>query len=102
MEINVHSDELDKIIKFTGGKENISTVSHCLTRLRFVLNDPELADIESIKQIPGVKGCFNNAGQFQIIIGMNVGDYYRGLIEKLNISESDKEKTKVAAKEGAI
>ncbi|EPU0812859.1 PTS trehalose transporter subunit IIBC [Morganella morganii] len=98
MEINVHSDELDKIIKFTGGKENISTVSHCLTRLRFVLNDPELADIESIKKIPGVKGCFNNAGQFQIIIGMNVGDYYRGLIEKLNISESDKEKTKVAAR----
>lgn len=55
MEINVHSDELDKIIKFTGGKENISTVSHCLTRLRFVLNDPELADIESIKQIPGLR-----------------------------------------------
>ncbi|HDF2343562.1 TPA: PTS trehalose transporter subunit IIBC [Morganella morganii] len=98
MEINVHSDELDQIIRFTGGKENISTVSHCLTRLRFVLNNPELADIESIKQIPGVKGCFNNAGQFQVIIGMNVGDYYCGLIEKLNISESDKEKTKVAAR----
>lgn len=98
MEINVNSDVLDKIIRFTGGKENISTVSHCLTRLRFVLNDPERADIESIKQIPEVKGCFNNAGQFQIIIGMNVGDYYRALIEKLNISESDKEKTKVAAK----
>ena len=98
MSNKVNSDALNKIIQFTGGKDNIGNVSHCLTRLRFALNNPKLADIESIKKIPEVKGCFNNAGQFQVIIGMDVGEYYKELIEKLNISESDKEKTKKVAK----
>ncbi|AFI88794.1 PTS system, trehalose-specific IIB component [Pectobacterium parmentieri] len=93
----INSDVIEQIIKLVGGEGNISTVSHCLTRLRFVLNNPDIADIEKIKEIPVVKGCFNNAGQFQIIIGMDVDVYYKELIEKINITATSKEEAKVHA-----
>ncbi|MEH2920520.1 PTS trehalose transporter subunit IIBC [Samsonia erythrinae] len=95
----INFDVIDQLIKLIGGKENISTVSHCLTRLRFVLNKPEVADIEGIKKIPIVKGCFNNAGQFQVIIGTDVDVYYKKLIEKIKITETSKEEAKLAAKQ---
>ncbi|KFX18020.1 PTS system trehalose(maltose)-specific transporter subunits IIBC [Pectobacterium parvum] len=90
-------DVIDQIIKLIGGEDNIITVSHCLTRLRFVLNNPETADIEGIKDIPVVKGCFNNAGQFQIIIGTDVDAYYKEMIKKINITGTSKEEAKVSA-----
>ncbi|AOR63821.1 PTS trehalose transporter subunit IIBC [Pectobacterium wasabiae] len=94
----INLDVVDQIIKLVGGEENVITVSHCLTRLRFVLNNPDIADIEGIKEIPAVKGCFNNAGQFQIIIGTDVDLYYKKLIEKLKITESSKEEAKISAR----
>lgn len=94
----IKSDDIEQIINSVGGEGNISTVSHCLTRLRFVLNNPDIADIEKIKKIPAVKGCFNNAGQFQIIIGTDVDVYYKALTEKINITGSSKEEAKVSAK----
>lgn len=45
-----------------GGKENISAVSHCATRMRFVLADEKKADVKAIEAIPAVKGTFTNAG----------------------------------------
>ncbi|MEH0833998.1 PTS trehalose transporter subunit IIBC [Pectobacterium cacticida] len=99
MNKSITSDLIDQIITLVGGRENISAVSHCLTRLRFVLNKPEVADIDGIKALPKVKGCFNNAGQFQIIIGTDVDLYYKELIKKINIAESSKEETKAAAKQ---
>ena len=57
-----------------GGKENIAAVSHCVTRMRFVLNDPSKADVPAIEKIKGVKGTFTQAGQFQVIIGQEVQD----------------------------
>lgn len=49
---------IEELIALIGGKNNIISVSHCLTRLRFVLNDPNIAEIDKIKQIPFVKGVF--------------------------------------------
>ncbi|WP_051910663.1 PTS trehalose transporter subunit IIBC [Pectobacterium brasiliense] len=97
-DVNDVNDVIEKIIELIGGKKNIATVSHCLTRLRFVLNNPDIADIEEIIKIPEIKGCFNNSGQFQLIIGTDVDVYYKRLIEKLKITEASKEETKISAK----
>lgn len=80
MNIATSTDELTQLVEAIGGKNNIVNVSHCLTRFRFVLNDPKLANIDIIKGISIVKGCFTQAGQFQVIIGTDVGDYYPRLL----------------------
>ena len=54
----------EELLKLIGGKENISAVSHCVTRLRFVLNDQSKADVKRIEKVKGVKGTFTQAGQF--------------------------------------
>ena len=72
----VNQQDIDKLIELVGGRDNIATVSHCITRLRFVLNNPAIAKPKEIEQLRMVKGCFTNAGQFQVVIGTEVGDYY--------------------------
>ncbi len=81
-------------IELVGGRGNIATVSHCITRLRFVLNQPANARPKEIEQLPMVKGCFTNAGQFQVVIGTNVGDYYQALIASTGQAQVDKEQVK--------
>lgn len=61
----VNQQDIDKLIELVGGRGNIATVSHCITRLRFVLNDPAIAKPKEIEQLRMVKGCFTNAGQFR-------------------------------------
>ena len=92
------TEAITKLIDLIGGKENVASVTHCLTRLRFALVDPKAANVDAIEELPFVKGCFNNAGQFQVIIGTNVDSYYKSLIQQLNLDEASKEETKAAAK----
>ena len=61
------------LLPLLGGKENIASAAHCATRLRLVLVDDALADQQAIGKIEGVKGCFRNAGQMQIIFGLSDG-----------------------------
>jgi trehalose PTS system EIIBC or EIIBCA component len=93
------SQSIMQLIELVGGSKNIASVTHCLTRLRFALADTKLADVQAIEELPFVKGCFNNAGQFQVIIGTDVDSYYQSLIQQLNLNEASKEQTKVAAKQ---
>ena len=95
----VKQDQVDRLIALVGGRENIATVSHCLTRLRFVLNDPALAAPKKIEELPMVKGCFTNAGQFQVVIGTDVGDWYQALISTAHVDASNKEQAKKAARQ---
>ncbi|SUH11415.1 PTS system trehalose(maltose)-specific transporter subunit IIBC [Salmonella enterica subsp. enterica] len=81
------------------GRDNIATVSHCITRLRFVLHQPANARPKEIEQLPMVKGCFTNAGQFQVVIGTEVGDYYNALLETTGKAYADKEQAKKAARQ---
>lgn len=67
--------DAEKLLHDIGGKENIAAVSHCATRMRFVLNDLGKADQKAIEDIPSVKGMFTNAGQFQVIIGNDVSTF---------------------------
>ena len=69
----------EQVLAAVGGKENISSVTHCMTRLRFNLKDMGLPDQEQIKKIPGVLGVVIAGGQFQIIIGQNVPKVYAAL-----------------------
>ncbi|WP_152655918.1 PTS transporter subunit EIIC [Oceanobacillus sp. CFH 90083] len=66
----------NEIIQNVGGKENISHVTHCMTRLRFNLKDESLADTDKLKEVNGVLGTTQSGGQFQIIIGQNVEKVY--------------------------
>ncbi|WP_038893108.1 PTS trehalose transporter subunit IIBC [Yersinia enterocolitica] len=95
----VKQQDIDQLIVLVGGRENIATVSHCITRLRFVLNDPAKAFPKEIEKLSMVKGCFTNAGQFQVVIGPEVDDYYHALIAKIGQNEVDKEQTKLAARQ---
>ncbi|WP_125114649.1 PTS system trehalose-specific EIIBC component [Agathobaculum sp. Marseille-P7918] len=85
---------LDKI----GGKGNIQAVSHCMTRMRFVLVDPKKADEKEIEKIPSVKGTFTQAGQYQVIIGNDVANFYQEFTKFAGIEGVSKDAVKSAAK----
>lgn len=88
------------LLPLLGGKENIASAAHCATRLRLVLVDDALADQQAIGKVEGVKGCFRNAGQMQIIFGTGVvNKMYAAFIQAAGISESSKsEAADLAAK----
>lgn len=65
------------VLAAVGGKDNVSMVTHCMTRLRFNLKDASIPKEDEIKNIPGVLGVVVAGGQFQIIIGQNVPKVYK-------------------------
>lgn len=75
----VESQTIEDLITQLGGRQNIVTLTHCITRLRLVLQHPEQANIDSIKALSVVKGCFTHGGQCQIVIGTDVEAYYQAL-----------------------
>lgn len=82
------------ILKLVGGEENISQVTHCATRLRFNLKDDTKADTEAIKNVKGVMGTTNNGGQYQVIIGSDVANVYKQLVELGSFGGSSNETEK--------
>lgn len=76
-----------KIVEQIGGIDNIANVTHCMTRLRFVLKDETLADDEAVKEIDGVMGLVKQGGQYQIIIGNHVGTAYQEVLKLGNFGE---------------
>ncbi|MFW0939088.1 PTS trehalose transporter subunit IIBC [Vibrio parahaemolyticus] len=91
--------DVERLIELVGGADNIASVSHCLTRLRFVLNDTDKADTKQLEALRMVKGCFTNAGQFQVVIGTEVDEVYKVLIELSGKSEASKDESKNAARQ---
>ncbi|WP_241574913.1 PTS beta-glucoside transporter subunit IIABC [Rosenbergiella nectarea] len=75
----------EKIIEGVGGKENITSLVHCATRLRFKLVQPTLADTERLKSLDEVIAVVNSGGQFQVVIGNQVGDVYQAIMSVSNI-----------------
>ena len=92
-----YSSEAKELLDLVGGKENIAAVSHCITRMRFVLNDPAKADIKKIEAMNVVKGSFTQSGQFQVIIGNAVADFYNDFIAVSGIEGVSKDSVKQAA-----
>lgn len=90
--------EAKDLLAAIGGKENVTAVTHCATRMRFVLGDDKKADVKTIEAIPAVKGTFTNAGQFQVIIGNEVPIFYNDFTAVSGIEGVSKEAAKSAAK----
>lgn len=91
-------DEAKKLLEYVGGDSNISSVTHCVTRMRFVLNDPKKAQIDKIEALPSVKGSFTQAGQFQVIIGNDVDQFYNDFMSFSNAHQASKDEVKQDAK----
>jgi pts system, sucrose-specific, eiibca component len=92
-----YQSEAKKLLELVGGKGNITSVTHCATRMRFALVDESKANIKEIQGLPTVKGTFTNAGQFQVIMGNDVGDFYKDFIGVSEIESASKEDVKKAA-----
>ncbi|BDR56956.1 beta-glucoside-specific PTS transporter subunit IIABC [Xylocopilactobacillus apis] len=76
-----------EIFKAVGEDSNISSLTHCMTRLRFRLKDESKVKDDEVKQIPGVVGINHQSGQYQIIIGNDVSEYYKELKKLTNLDE---------------
>lgn len=93
----VNYDKLsEEILQNIGGKENVSEVFHCVTRLRFYLKDSSLVDLEKIKQLNGVIGAQYATKQLQIIIGNDVPDVYKAVEKRIekSLTEDDSGESK--------
>ena len=93
-----YDNDVKRLLELVGGKENIQAVSHCMTRMRFVLIDPKKADEKAIEDLPSVKGTFTQAGQYQVIIGNDVSVFYNEFTKYAGIEGVSKDAVKAAAK----
>ncbi|GEO48317.1 PTS transporter subunit EIIC [Companilactobacillus kimchii] len=80
-----YNDLAKKIIQGVGGEDNVNSLTHCITRLRFDLKDDELAQTEELKNLEGVLTVVKSGGQYQVVIGNAVGDVYDAVLENSNI-----------------
>ena len=85
------------LLSHVGGSENIQAVTHCATRMRFALKDPKQADAKAIEELKSVKGTFTQSGQFQVIIGNKVADFYNEFEKVSGVSGTSKADVKEAA-----
>lgn len=94
-----YAEDAKELLRLVGGKANIAAVSHCVTRMRFVLVDQSKADVKAIEAMKVVKGSFTQAGQFQVIIGNTVSDFYNDFVKVAGIEGVSKDEVKKAAKQ---
>ncbi|WP_315076613.1 beta-glucoside-specific PTS transporter subunit IIABC [uncultured Clostridium sp.] len=76
------------ILEKLGGEDNINSVMHCMTRLRFTLKDEGIVNDEEVKKIKGVMGIMKKGGQYQVIIGNDVSKCYKETLKLGNFSDS--------------
>lgn len=93
-----YAEDAKQMLHLVGGKENIAAVSHCMTRMRFALVEPKKADVKAIEAMKAVKGSFTQSGQFQVIIGNTVADFYNDFVKEAGIEGVSKDAVKQAAK----
>lgn len=92
-----YSQEAEDIIAAVGGLDNINAATHCVTRLRFALDDEEKVDHEALEDMALVKGSFSTNGQFQVVIGQGTVDkVYTAMVKESGIDEASKDDVKAA------
>ena len=92
------TEDAKLLLEYIGGKDNIKAVTHCVTRMRFVLIDEKKADVKKIESLKSAKGTFTQAGQFQVIIGNKVSEFYNEFTKIAGIDGVSKDAVKAAAK----
>lgn len=80
-----------QILEYVGGKDNVTGLTHCATRLRFNLKDESKADTKAIQALSGISGVVSKGGQYQVIIGSDVPNVYLPLSQTLNLEGSQKQ-----------
>ncbi|OCG44808.1 PTS beta-glucoside transporter subunit IIABC [Gilliamella sp. Choc5-1] len=90
----------ESIIQHVGGKDNVISLVHCATRLRFVLKDDNKADAETLKKLAGVITVVQSGGQFQVVIGNNVADVYSDIMQLTNLNENNQPASQSGKKSG--
>ena len=80
--------EAEEIIKLVGGKDNVVSLVHCATRLRFKLKNTSIANKAELEKMNDVLSVVNSGGQYQVVIGNKVSDYFDTITKKLGLKES--------------
>lgn len=78
-----------KIIENVGGRDNVKTLTHCITRLRFILDDESIANTETLKSTEGIASVIKSGGQYQVVIGTHVSSVYEVVSQKLGLDDSE-------------
>ncbi len=96
----VKREVIRQIIDAIGGQDNVNAATHCVTRLRLVLNDESKVNKEALDEIDLVKGSFSANNQFQIVIGPGtVDEAYKVFQEETGVEESSKDDVKKASEQ---
>lgn len=96
--MTVYETLAKEILNYVGGKDNVNSLTHCITRLRFKLKDASIAQDEALKNLEGVVTVMKSAGQYQVVIGNQVQDVYEQLAPLLHaeqpqtVQDAEKEK----------
>ncbi|HBH1334705.1 TPA: PTS glucose transporter subunit IIA [Clostridioides difficile] len=77
-----------EIVNNVGGKENISGLVHCITRLRFTLKDESIANDNVLKNMEGIVTVMKSGGQYQVVIGNHVEAVYKDVVEIIGLDDS--------------
>ena len=77
-----------RVFEAVGGKDNVISLTHCATRLRFKLKDEGKADTQALKADPEVVQVVQSGGQYQVVIGSHVADVYQEIMENNALGES--------------
>ena len=94
-----YQEMAERILQAVGGKENVQSVSHCITRLRFQLRDKTAVQEDEIRKIDGVMGCQYSGEQFQVIVGTSVGKVYEIVADLAGQTDGRTEKNADGPKE---
>lgn len=86
-----YRDLAEKIVENVGGKENINSLTHCITRLRFKLKDESKANDDVLKNMDGVVTIMHSAGQYQVVIGNHVGQVYEDVVDMTGLGGESSE-----------
>lgn len=95
-----YDDLAKRIIESIGGKENIISLTHCATKIRFCLKDEAKADTRGLKTMPGVITAIQRSGQYQLVIGNHAADVCKAVSNRTGIldlqEEGEREKSRLS------
>lgn len=85
-----------EIVRYVGGKDNVISLTHCITRLRFKLKDESIARDDLLKNMNGVVTVIKSGGQYQVVIGNHVPEVYADVLPVLGLEERSTETEEAA------
>jgi PTS system beta-glucosides-specific IIC component len=97
-----HQQLVKNILEQIGGKENIVSVTHCITRLRFNLKDESKANTEKIKKTAGVVTVVQSGGQYQVVIGNHVPEVYKAFVDHAGLTAGESSNEEKKEKKGPL